>query len=100
MVVALFGLVLVAASLVRFVIVYPLPLAAGLTGLQAALAHGAGPLETVGAFAAAVMVSAAALQALREALGASIRWTIRAIEGTASCAMAAGVVLYALRLLN
>ena len=100
MVVALFGLVLLAAALIRSAIVFPLPLAAGLTGLHAALAHGAGPLETVGVFATAVMVSAAALQALREAPGASIRWRIRTIEATASCAMTAGVVLYAVRLLN
>jgi hypothetical protein len=87
MVVSLFGLVLVSAALIRLVVLHPLPLAAGLMAGHAALAAGAGPVETFGAFALAVTGMSFTIGLLAEARWRAVRWPMRAIQATASLAV-------------
>ncbi len=91
MVVSLFGLVLVSAALIRLVVLHPLPLAAGLMAGHAALAAGAGPVETFGAFALAGTGVSLTIGLLAEARWRAVRWPVRAIQAAASLAVVLGL---------
>lgn len=87
-----FGLMLVSAALARLVVLYPLPLAAGLTAGHAALVAGAGPGETFGAF---VIVSAGthtAFGLFSETRWFAVRRSAKAIQIAASLAVALGLI--------
>ncbi len=91
MVVSLFGLVLVSAALIRLVVLYPVPLAAGLMAGHAALVADAGPVETFGAFVLAATGVFATIGLLAEARWRAVRWPVKAIQAAASLAVVWGL---------
>lgn len=92
MFVSLFGLVLVSATLIRLIVLHPLPLAAGLMAGHAILVAGAGPVETFGAFTLAVAGAFATMGLLVETPWRAVRWPVRAIQVAASLIVVVGLV--------